>query len=272
MDLLTPALEHRDPYYATLAERRVGAHQAAPREHFAPLWLLASLILATLAALLFLYPRPYLLKTLRDHPQPTLATLAYLRLMVIEQPSAADTRLLLAQEALAAGDWPLARDALSPWRDKAPSAVPPEVAAMRLRLQQAELGSPRTLSARRDALSKAYVKDLLALAPHMAPSTLRHAITVVASLGHYQTSARLCTLLIRRTRNPALRQAAFDSGIKALLASGDAAAALAFAQADLPLMPPSRILWREMTRLALQAGNARMAAEYAHHLVKLPSS
>ncbi|MDA8094616.1 MAG: hypothetical protein M0T84_12055 [Betaproteobacteria bacterium] len=272
MDLLTPSLEHRDPRYADLAQRRVGAHQAAPREHFAPLWLLASLVLATLAALVFLYPKTYILQTLRANPQPTLATLAYLRLMVSEEPTAADTRILLAQEALAAGDWPLARYALSPWLNEKPAAMPPAVGSIWLRLQQAELGGAHTLAARRNALSKEHVQDLLALAPRMAPSALLHEIHFVASLGHYRTSARLCALLIRRTRNTALRQAAFDSGIKALLASGDPAAALAFAQADLPLMPPSHALWREMTGLALEAGNPGIAAQYAHHLVKLPPS
>ncbi len=51
-------------------------HQAIRRERLAPSWLLASLVLATLGALLILFPKTYIEANLRTNPAPNATTLA----------------------------------------------------------------------------------------------------------------------------------------------------------------------------------------------------
>ncbi len=253
----------------TVPERRAHVREPAPRERFAPLWLRASLILATVATLAFLYPRSYIESSLRQEPRPDATTLAYLRLMVLAQPTAKDIRTLLAQQALAAGDLSLSRYALAPWLDQAIEAVPPDVALLRLRLLRSELAAAQPSSPRHAALADTYIRDVLLLAPRMGSSDLLQVARIVAALGQYRTAARLYRHIITRTSDAALRLEAFHGGIEALLAAGRPVDALAFAQDELALVPASAALWREMTRLALMADAGRAAAGYARRLVGL---
>lgn len=250
-------------------ERRAHARETPPRERFAPLWLRASLIVATVAALAFLYPRAYIERSLRQEPQPDATTLAYLRLMVRAQPSALDARILLTREALAAGNLPLSRYALAPWLHQAIAALPPDIALLRLRLLRSELATARPSSIRHAELADAYTRDVLVLAPRLGSSELLRSARIVAALGQYRTAARLYRHIIARAPAAALRLEAFQGGIEALLAAGRSADALAFAQEELTLVPPSAGLWREMTRLALMADATPAAARYARRLIGL---
>jgi polysaccharide biosynthesis protein PelB len=250
-------------------ERRAHAREPPPRERFAPLWLLASLILATVATLAFLYPRAYIESSLRQESRPDSATLAYLRLMVMAQPAAIDARILLAREALAAGNISLSRYALGPWLHQGIAALPPDIALLRLRLLRSELAAAPPASMRHAELADAYTRAVLLLAPRMGASELLRGARRVAALGQYRTAARLYRHIIARAPDAALRLEAFHGGVEALLAAGRPADALAFAQDELALVPASTGLWREMTRLALMAGAAHAAARYARRLIEL---
>jgi tetratricopeptide (TPR) repeat protein len=250
-------------------ERRANAREPPPRERFAPLWLLAGLIVATVATLAFLYPRSYIESSLHRESRPDAATLAYLRLMVMAQPGAIDTRILLTREALAAGNIPLSRYALAPWLQQGIAALPPDIALLRLRLLRSELAAARLSSRRHAELADAYTRDVLLLAPRMGSSELLRGARMVAALGQYRTAARLYRHIIARAPEAALRLEAFHGGIAALLAAGRPADALAFAQEELPLIPPSAGLWRAMTRLALMADATHAAARYARRLIAL---
>lgn len=261
-DVTTPA-----PAYA-IPERRANTHQRQPRERFAPLWLRAGLILATLAALAFLYPKSYIDASLRRQVRPNAATLAYLRLMVRAQP-AADTRILLAQQALAAGDIALSRYALSPWLDRAIPALPLSIALLRLRLLRSQLDAAQSSPTRHTKLARAYARAVLLLAPRMDTSELLRATRIVAALGRYRTAARLYRHVIAQAEGAALRSEAFHDGIDALLAAGRPVDALRFAQEELAVVPPSARLWRQMTRLALMAEAPKLATRYARRLIGL---
>ena len=250
-----------------VAERRAHSHAQPRRERFAPLWLRASLVIATLVALGVLYPRSYIETRLRGAPAPNAATLAYLRLMVSAQPAQADTRILLATQALRAGDIALARYALEPWRARGLSGLALEIALLRLHLLRAELYTQRSGSMRRARLAEAYTRAIVLLAPRMeAPELMREA-RVTALLGRYHTAARVYRILIGQTKDERLRREAFDGGINALRAAGRPRDALAFAQGELALMAPSAGLWRLMTRLALMADSPKLAARYARRLI-----
>jgi hypothetical protein len=251
------------------AERRARAQRQPPRERFAPPWLRASLVLATLVTLALLYPKPYIESSLRQESQPSATTLAYLRLMVLAQPAALEPRLLLAEQALAAGDLNLSREALAPWRGRAITAPPPQVAVLRLRLLAAELEAARPFPERHAQLTDAYLRDVQLLAPRMEPPALLPLARFVATLGEYQAAAQLYRDIIAQAADPALRREAFDGGIQALLAAGRPVEALAFAQSELTFIAPSAGLWREMTRLALMADAPQLAARYARRLTGL---
>jgi hypothetical protein len=255
------------PPLHAVGERRAQSHAQPRRERFAPVWLRASLIIATLGALGVLYPRSYLETRLRATPTPNAATLAYLRLMVLAQPTQGDTRLLLATQALKAGDVTLARYALEPWRARSPAGLPLRIARLRLRLLRAELRTQRSGTVDQARLAKAYTRAMVLLAPRMEPSELMREARFAALLGRCRTAARVYGFLIRRTRDEGLRREAFEGGIDALRAAGLPREALAFAQGELALMAPSPELWRVMTRLALTADAPKLAARYARLLI-----
>jgi hypothetical protein len=250
-------------------ERRARTYPQAPRERFAPLWLRASLVLAAVVTLALLYPKSYIESSLRRESQPSATTLAYLRLMVLAQPTAVDSRILLAEQALAAGDLSLTHEALAPWLGRPLPALPLEVALLRLRLLASELGATRPASHRHAALAATYVRDVGLLAPRLDSSELSSLARSVAALGAYRTATRLYRRLIAESPAAAARLQAFESGIEALLAAGRPGDALAFAQDELARVPPSAALWREMTRLALLADQPELAARYARRLIGL---
>jgi hypothetical protein len=256
---------HADAH--AVPERRAHSHGQPPRERFAPLWLRTSLILATLATLALLYPRSYIETSLRRSPRPDAATLAYLRLMVLTQPAAADTRILLARQALTAGDLSLSRYALAPWRDRGFAGLALDIAVLKLRLLRAELYAQPSASSRHAQLAAAYTRGVLLLAPRMDGSELLRQAHFLAVLGEYPTAARLYRHLIAQTGDAALRRKAFLAGIEALRAAGRPLDALAFAQDELSNIPPSTGLWRLMTRLALLADAPKEAARYARRLM-----
>jgi polysaccharide biosynthesis protein PelB len=253
MGSITPARTHPEP----------------PRERFAPPWLQASLILATVVTMALLYPKSYIESSLRQQSQPSATTLAYLRLMVSAQPSAVDARVLLAQQALSAGELALARDALAPWLHPAISALPPQIALLRLRLLSAELNATPPASLRHAEIAAIYLRDALLLAPRMDSSGLLRVARFIAAQGQYRTAADLYRRIIAQSPDPGLRLKAFHGGIKALLAAGQPADALAFAQQALARVPPSAALWRQMTQLALTADAPELAARYARRLTGL---
>lgn len=255
-----------------IAERRAHSHAEPPRERFAPLWLRASLVLATVAALALLYPKSYIETRLRRAPPPNAATLAYLRLMVMAQPAQTDTRIMLATQALTAGDIPLTRYALEPWRARGLAGLPHDVAALKLRLLRAELRTQRPGSARTSRLAQTYMRGVLLLAPGMRPSELMHEARFAILLGRYRTAARLYRVIIAHTPDAGLRLAAFRGGIEALRSAGQTREALAFARSELPRVPRSARLWRLMTRLALMADDPKLAAHYARRLIGLAGS
>lgn len=263
-----PPMTTHAPAHA-VPERRAHAHDQPPRERFAPLWLRSSLALATLVTLALLYPRSYIESNLRHAPPPDAATLAYLRLMVMAQPAATDTRTLLARQALRAGNASLSRYALAPWLDRGYAVLPLDIAILRLRLLRLQLGSQQPASAHRARLAEAYSRGVLALAPRLPAAELLPQARYVAGLGEYPTAAHLYRQLIAQTREPALRFAAFRGGIEALSAAGRPRDALAFAQDELAAMPASAELWRLLTRLALTADAPGQAARYARRLMEL---
>lgn len=250
-------------------ERRARTHEPPLRERFAPLWLRASLILATLVTMALLYPKPYIESSLRHGSQPSATTLAYLRLMVSAQPEGLDTRMLLAQQALAAGELSLARDALAPWLHRPASALPLKLALLRLRLASTELNATRLSATHHAEVLENYLRDVLLLAPRMDSSELLPAARFIAAQGQYPIAAGLYRRIISQSPDPVLRLEAFHGGIDALLAAGQPSEALAFAQQGLALVPPSPALWREMTRLALAADEPELAARYARRLTGL---
>lgn len=264
MNTTQPELAHAAP-----SDRREHASARASRERFAPPWLILGVLVATLSALAFLYPRSYLETHLRQHPQPNAATLAYLRLMVMAQPSASDSRILLARAALTAGDIGLADYALTPWRAQDIAQLPLQLARLRLHLLRLELYAAALDSTRKSRLASAYVYDLEQLAPRLDAAALLREAHFAVALGYNPTAAQLYRQVIARASSPKLRREAFQAGIKALLAAGQARAALAFAQREQASLPPSLERWRQLTHLALMAGRSRLAARYARHLVGL---
>jgi len=250
-------------------ERCARRHEPPLRERFAPLWLRASLVLATVVTAALLYPKTYIESSLRHESQPSATTLAYLRLMVLAQPSGRDARLLLAQQALAAGDFSLARDALAPWLHQAISAVPLNIALLRLRLLSADLDATRPSDPRHGEVAEVYFGDVLLLAPRLDSPELLRLARLIGAQGQYRIAASLYRRVIAESPDAALRLQAFHGGIEALLAAGRPADALAFAQYAVPLVPSSAALWRQMTRLALAANAPELAAEYARRLTGL---
>jgi len=250
-------------------ERRTRTHEAPPRERFAPPWLRVSLILATFVTMALLYPRPYIESSLRRESQPSATTLAYLRLMVLAKPSALDARVLLAEQALTAGDLSLARDALAPWLQRESSPLPLKVALLRLRLLSAELNATRPSTLRHAEAAEMYLRDALLLAPRMDSSELLRTASFITAQGQYRIAADLFRRIIAKSPDAAMRLEAFHRGIEALLAAGQPPDALAFAQQELALVPRSAALWREMIRLALEADAPELAARYARRLTGL---
>lgn len=271
MDSMTvPDRTERAPAQA-VAERRAHSRKPSPHEHFAPLWLRASLTVATLAALVLLYPKYYIESSLHRSAAPNAATLAYLRLMVRAQPAATETRVLLVRQALSAGRLSLARHALAPWAQRRIAVLPRRIALLRLHLMRAELFAQRTAPRRPGELAATYARDVLQLAPRLDPPQLLREARVVAALGHYRAAAHLYRHVIAKTRDPTLRLQAFYRGIEALRAAGQPLAALAFARQELSAVPPTLTLWRALTRLALMADAPRLAAQYARRLIGLES-
>ncbi len=70
-----------------------------------------------------------------------------------------------------------------------------------------------------------------------------------------------------RSSPPDARWPAFTALVGTHLAAGESAQALAVAQANLSRMPADTRLWRYMTRLALQANQTKLAAEYAQRML-----
>ena len=258
----------RSPAHA-VPERRAGSREQPPRERFAPLWLRASLIVATIGALGLLYPKYYIESRLHRESAPNAAALAYLQLMVRAQPAATETRLLLAQQALSAGELALARHALAPWAARRFATLPLNIALLRLHLLRAELYAQQPTSKRHAALAQAYTREILLLATHMDPSELVREARFAAALGQYRAAADLYRQAIAQSRDPAVRLEAFYAGIEALRAAGRPLDALAFARHELTAIPPTAELWRALTRLALMADAPRLAAHYARRLVGL---
>lgn len=269
MRLITPSEVTASLTTHAAPERRARRREEPPGERFAPLWLRASLIVATVVTMALLYPKPYIENSLRAESQPSATTLAYLRLMVLAQPSALDARVLLGEQALAAGDLPLARGALTPWLTSEISELPLNVAVLRLHLVSAELDAMRPSTLHHAEVAESYLRDVLLLAPRMEPSELLRAARIIAAQGQYDTAAGLYRRIIAQSPKAALRLEAFHGGIKVLLAAGRPTDALAFAQQELAAVPPSAELWREMTRLALTADAPEPAARYARRLTGL---
>ena len=254
---------------APVAERRAHSRAPAAREHFAPLWLRASLIIATLVALVLLYPRYYIESSLKHSSAPNAATLAYLELMVRSQPAATETRVLLARQALKAGRIALARRALAPWAQRRWATLTPDIALLRVHLLRAELYRQPLTSRRHGHLAAAYTHEVLRLAPRLDTRHLVREARTVAALSHYRAAAQLYRYVIARSPDPALRLEAFYDGIAALRAAGRPLDALAFARQELAAIPPTVALWRALTRLALSADAPRLAAHYARRLIGL---
>lgn len=252
-----------------VAERRAHSRAPAEREHFAPLWLRASLIVATLIALVLLYPRYYIESSLKHSSAPNAATLAYLELMVRSQPAATETRVLLARQALKAGRIALARRALAPWAQRRWATLTPDIALLRVHLLRAELYRQPLTSRRHGHLAAAYTHEVLRLAPRLDTRHLVREARTVAALSHYRAAAQLYRYVIARSPDPALRLEAFYDGIAALRAAGRPLDALAFARQELAAIPPTVALWRALTRLALSADAPRLAAHYARRLIGL---
>lgn len=250
-----------------IPERRARSHGEPPNERFAPLWLRTGLVLATLVTLGLLYPKAYIETRLRRAPPPNAATLAYLRLMVMAQPAQVDTRILLATQALTAGDIALTRYALEPWRARGLAGLPLDIAVLRLHLLRAELYTQRTGPMAASPLAAAYAHAVLLLAPRMKPAQLMREARFAAALGRYRAAAQAYRLVIRRTADARLRRRAFDQGIAALRAAGQPSEALAFAREELAFVPHCASLWRLMTRLALMADAPSLAAQYARRLI-----
>jgi hypothetical protein len=252
---------------ASDSERRLHSRERSSPERFAPLWLRASLLLATLGILWLLYPKYYIENSLRRQPAPDSATLVYLRLIVLAQPAVTETRVLLAEQALAAGNVSLARYGLAPWAKRGLEAIPLKIALLRLRLLRVELYAARPASMRHAELTAAYTRAVLLLAPRLAASELLRHARAVAGLGEYRAAARLYRQIMATSDDRAVRLKAFYGGIAALRAAGQPFDALAFARSELAAVPPSVGLWREMTRLALMADAPRLAASYARRLI-----
>ena len=263
-----PELTDRAPHSA-VTERRAHSREPAAREHFAPLWLRASLIVATLIALALLYPRYYIESGLKHSPAPNAATLAYLELMVRSQPTATETRILLARQAREAGRIALARRALAPWASRRWATLAPDIALLRVNLLRAELYRQPPASRRHRQLAATYTQDVLRLSPRMDVRHLLREARTVAALGHYRAAAQLYRYVIARSPDPALRLAAFYEGIAALRAAGRPLDALAFARQELAAIPRTMALWRALTRLALLADAPKLAAQYARRLIGL---
>jgi tetratricopeptide (TPR) repeat protein len=189
--------------------------------------------------------------------------------MVSAQPSSLDARVLLARQALTAGDLSLARDALAPWLHRGMPALPLRVALLRLRLSSAELDATPPSTPGHAEVAESYLRDVLLLAPRMDSAELLPVARIIAAQGQYRIAADLYQRIIAQSAGAALRLEAFHRGIEALLAAGQPVDALAFAQHELTLLPPSAALWREMTQLALAADAPELAARYARRLTGL---
>jgi hypothetical protein len=83
------------------------------------------------------------------------------------------------------------------------------------------------------------------------------------------TAAGFAGRWLASARDDSTRWAAFHALTDAYLATGDPAQALAAATLHLQQMPQTAELWRLMTQLAMQAGDAEQAARYARRLVGL---
>ena len=253
--------------YVRAEERPERARQAIKRERLAPSWLLGSLVLTTLGALLVLYPKTYIETSLRANPTPNTATLAYLQLMVRAHSDDGAARVMLADQALIVGDVRLARYALRPWLHEDMSRLPIRIAMLRLHALETELHSASGEPKRHARLADAFARDIVDLSNRMSVTTLMNNIRSVADLGHFTTAARLYRSIIDRANNAALRRQAFVEGIDTLLAAGQPKAALDFARSELARTPQDNAIWRRMVRLALMANQPHLAARYARRLV-----
>lgn len=96
-----------------------------------------------------------------------------------------------------------------------------------------------------------------------------HLLQVARWANRPDIGAALAQRWLQSAGDPAGRWKAFNALIDAYLAGDKPRQALAAAEANLDRMPPSVELWRRMTRLAMQAGDANKTAEYARRMVHM---
>ncbi len=264
---MTPAGVDQGPAPHARAARVGRARRTIPRERLAPLWLLGSLILATIGALLVLYPKAYIEANLTATRMPNTASLAYLRLLVRAHSDEPAARILLAEQALTVGDIDLSHRALAPWLHGSLRHVPLQIAMLRLHLLEAELRAASRRPEQRGRLAAIYARDAADIAPRMRMPALTDTIRMLTGLGQFDTVTVLYRDMIDRARNQAARRHGFLGGIAALLAAGRPQAALNFARSELDRVQPDDVIWRHMIRLALMADQPVLAAHYARRLV-----
>lgn len=96
-----------------------------------------------------------------------------------------------------------------------------------------------------------------------------HLIRIATWAGESAAGADFARRWLLVADDDAERWQAFNALIDAYLAAGEPHQALTAAQAQLGRIRPDAALWRRMTKLALQAGEGRVAAGYAKRLVGL---
>lgn len=96
-----------------------------------------------------------------------------------------------------------------------------------------------------------------------------HLLQVARWADRPDIGAALAHRWLNHAPDDATRWKAFNALIDAYLAADKPRQALAAAQADLDRMPPSTQLWRRMTTLAMQAGDADRTALYARRMVNM---
>lgn len=241
------------------------------RERLASPWFSAGLLIGTLAAFVFLFPKANLNRQLANGHNVSAATLIYLTLMTRASPSDVALHTLLARKALQVGDLALARRALEPWPE-ASTDTPASVALLRLDILRAALLAAKPGTAARQQAITRYRAGVLQTAHRLSTSELLVQAHISLGFGLYETAAELSDAALVRATTPGDKLRALHLGINSLLASGDPKAALRFAVRQARHIPDEAALWHSLFQLGMQAGEPLEATDYARRWFRLANS
>lgn len=227
---------------------------------FASAGLLAGLVVMVVIALVWLMPARMLDQLLVREKPASLASLAYLRLLVKEHPDDPAYPLELARRLVSAGRYQEAMGVLEKTGMDEPERLDSYLTALERAYFQAQ-------PAQRGELKKA-LSRLVDSRHSMA--AMKRLLKTALSLGDEELSGKIYQRLLDADLAPQEQRTLFRSAVETRLAAGDSRAALRLACALLPRISGGREIYRFMAGLARMAADSACAVHFARLLVGIP--